>query len=128
MGCSRRSLAADVTNADSEFGASFSDFPGAVTAGTSLENARAMAEEALALHINGLVADEEATPEPSSLDAVMADPGNIEGVPILVVHKAEAKKIGPRKGHIDPFAEAHGLTRSWFLAKAAKREMELAAA
>lgn len=78
MGCSRRSLAADVTNPDSEFGASFSDFLGAVTAGTSLENARAMAEEALALHINGLVADEEATPEPSSLDAVMADPGNIE--------------------------------------------------
>jgi hypothetical protein len=58
-----------------------------------------MAEEALALHINGLVADEETTPEPSSLDAVMADPGNIEGVAILVAHKSEAKEIGPGKGH-----------------------------
>lgn len=58
-----------------------------------------MAEEALALLINGLVADEEATPEPSSLDVVMADPGNIEGVAILVARKSEAKEIGPRKGH-----------------------------
>jgi predicted RNase H-like HicB family nuclease len=63
MGCSRRPLAADATNADSDFGVSFPDFPGVIRAGTSLENARAMAEEALALHINGLVADEEATPD-----------------------------------------------------------------
>ncbi|WP_077961970.1 type II toxin-antitoxin system HicB family antitoxin [Ensifer adhaerens] len=123
-------------DADSDFGVSFPDFPGVVTAGTSLDDARAMAEEALALHIDGLVADGEAIPEPSSLDAVMADPENKEGVAILVALKTEAKKSVrvnvtlPEDvlQQIDAFAEAHGLTRSGFLAKAAKREMELEAA
>lgn len=123
-------------DADSDFGVSFPDFPGVVTAGTSLDDARAMAEEALALHIDGLVADGEAIPEPSSLDAVMADPENKEGVAILVALKTEAKKSVrvnvtlPEDvlQQIDAFAEAHGLTRSGFLAKAAKREMDLEAA
>ena len=54
--------------ADSDFGVSFPDFPGVITAGTSLEDARVMAEEALAFHIDGLVADGEAILEPSDLD------------------------------------------------------------
>ena len=33
-----------------------------------------MAEEALALHLEGLVEDGEATPEPSLLEEVMRDP------------------------------------------------------
>src|SRR5271170_3201260 len=37
-------------DADSDFGVSFPDLPGVVTAGTSLDDARLMAEEALALH------------------------------------------------------------------------------
>ena len=41
--------------ADSDYGVSFPDFPGVATAGTSLDNAQAMAEEALALHVDGLV-------------------------------------------------------------------------
>ena len=61
--------------ADSDYGVSFPDFPGVVTAGTSLDDAQAMAEEALALHVDGLVEDGEALPEPSTLDAVMELPG-----------------------------------------------------
>ena len=38
----------------SDFGVSFPDFPGCVSAGKTLEEARRMAEEALALHIEGL--------------------------------------------------------------------------
>jgi predicted RNase H-like HicB family nuclease len=41
--------------------------PGCVTAGATLDEARDMAEEALALHIEGLEQDGEAIPEPSSL-------------------------------------------------------------
>ncbi len=77
---------------ESDYGVSFPDFPGVVTAGTDLDNARAMAEEALALHIEGLAADGEAIPEPSSLEAVMSDPENQDGVAILVAVKTEAKK------------------------------------
>ena len=44
-------------DAESDFGVSFPDFPGVVTAGKDLDDARAMAEEALAFHIDGLVED-----------------------------------------------------------------------
>ena len=49
--------------ADSDFGVSFPDFPGCITAGESLEDARDMAEEALGLHILGLVEDVLITPD-----------------------------------------------------------------
>ena len=61
---------------DSDFGVSFPDFPGVITAGTTLDDARAMAQEALALHLEGMAKDGEAIPEASSLEDVMADPDN----------------------------------------------------
>ena len=70
--------------AASDFGVSFPDFPGLATAGTTLDDARAMAEEALAFHIDGLVADGEAIAEPASLEDVLANPDNRDGVAILV--------------------------------------------
>jgi predicted RNase H-like HicB family nuclease len=63
---------------------SFPDFPGVATAGKNLDDAQAMAEEALALHIEGLVGDGETIPEASSLEAIMADPENRDGVAIFV--------------------------------------------
>lgn len=117
--------------ADSHFGVSFPDFPGIATAGTTLDDARAMAEEALAFHIEGLVGDEEAIPEASSLEDVMSDPDNRSGVAILVAVKTEAPKVirvnvtlpGDILEQIDRYAEAHGLSRSGFLAQAAKKAM-----
>jgi predicted RNase H-like HicB family nuclease len=70
--------------ADSDFSVSFPDFPGCVTAGTDLDDVRAMAEEALALHIEGLVQDDEIIPAASSLEGVMADPENRDAAAILV--------------------------------------------
>ena len=78
--------------AESDYGVSFPDLPGVVTAGTSLDDARAMAEEALAFHIEGLVADRQAIPQPSSLQDAMSDPDNQDGVAILVAVKTEAPK------------------------------------
>jgi HicB_like antitoxin of bacterial toxin-antitoxin system len=43
-----------------------------------------LAEEALAFHIEGLLADGEPIPAPSSRDAVMSDPGNRDAVAVLV--------------------------------------------
>jgi predicted RNase H-like HicB family nuclease len=118
--------------AASDFGVSFPDFPGIATAGTSLDDARDMAEEALAFHIDGLVADGEAIPEPSSLEGIMAEPENRAGVAILVAVKTEARKAVRVNvtlaedvlEQIDRYAEAHGFTRSGFIAQAAKRAME----
>ncbi len=121
--------------AESDYGVSFPDFPGVVTAGTSLDDARIMAEEALSFHVDGLVEDGEAIPEPASLEEVMADADNRDGVAILVSVKTETKKAlrvnvtlpEDILRQIDSFAESHGFTRSGFLAKAAKQVMELEA-
>jgi len=117
--------------ADSDYGVSFPDFPGCVTAGTTLDEARAMADKALALHIEGLAEDGEAIPEPSSLETVMANQENRQGVAILVPVPAAAPKSVrvnvtlPEDvlSQIDRYAGSHGLTRSGFLAQAAKHVM-----
>jgi predicted RNase H-like HicB family nuclease len=124
--------------ADSDFGVSFPDFPGLATAGKSLEDARAMAEEALAFHIEGLVADGEAIPEPSDLDDIMADPENREGVAVLIAGRKMATPSrvvrlnitapGDVLGEIDRYVEAHGLSRSGFLISAAQKVMKQEAA
>jgi predicted RNase H-like HicB family nuclease len=122
-------------DADSDFGVSFPDFPGVITAGTTLDDARAMAEEALTLHIEGLAEDGEAIPEPSALEAIMSDPENRTGVAILVSVKTEQPKAirvnvtlpGDVLDQIDKYAEAHGFTRSGLLTQAAKKLMAGAA-
>jgi predicted RNase H-like HicB family nuclease len=119
----------------SDYGVSFPDLPGCITAGTSLDDARTMAAEALALHLDGLAADGDAIPEPSSLEAVMADAENRDAVAILVdAPKSTGKSVrlnitlaDDLIEQIDRHAEEHGLTRSGFLARAARRALETAA-
>ena len=55
---------------NSDFGVEFPDLPGCISAGSTLEEARMMAEEALAAHIAFLREDGDALPAPSSLDSV----------------------------------------------------------
>ncbi len=122
-------------DADSHFGVSFPDFPGVITAGTTLDDARAMAEEALALRVEGLVEDGAAIPEPSALEDIMSDPDNRSGVAILVSMKSAQPKAvrvnvtlpGDVLEQIDKYAEAHGYTRSGLLTQAVKKLMADAA-
>jgi predicted RNase H-like HicB family nuclease len=71
-------------DAGTDYGVSFPDFPGLITAGTDFDDARAMAKEALAMHLEGCIEDGEAIPEASSLEEIMADLENRGGVPILI--------------------------------------------
>lgn len=116
----------------SDYGVSFPDLPGCVTAGTTLDEARAMAVEALALHLEGLAEDGQPLPEPSSLELVMENPENRDGVAILVDAPKPTSSKSVRINitlpadvldEIDRFAEDQGLTRSGFLARAAKKEL-----
>ena len=117
---------------DSDFGVSFPDFPGCVSAGRDLDDARAMAGEALALHIAGMEADGDTLPEPSSLETVMADADNRDGVAILVAAPDRGRKsvrvnvTFPEDvlRAIDRAAEERGLTRSGFLLELAKSAMD----
>ncbi len=70
--------------ADSDFGVEFPDMPGCVTAGSTLDEAAAMAREALALHLEGLVEEGEAVPEASSLEEVTILATSAGAVPVLV--------------------------------------------
>lgn len=121
-------------DADSEFGVSFPDLPGCVSVGATMHEARANAEEALALHVEGMIEDGEPVPPPSTLDEIMAEPANRDGA-VLVVPLKDAPPRTVRVNitlpentlrDIDAYAEAHGFTRSGLLAQAAKRLMDVA--
>lgn len=68
----------------SDYGVSFPDFLGCVTVGVTLDEARREAVEVLALHIDGMIEDGEAIPEPASLEAVMAQSETRDAVAFLV--------------------------------------------
>lgn len=117
-------------DADSDYGVSFPDLPGVITAGSDLDEARLMAAEALALHLKGMAADGEAIPEPSSLEEIMSTVENKDGVAVLIPAPASEVKKTVRVNvtlpedvlsEIDHFAEQHGFTRSGFLVQAAKK-------
>ena len=111
----------------SAYGVSFPDLPGCISAGSTLDEARAMALEALALHLDGMAEDGDAAPEPSTLDVIMADAANRDGVAILVDVPRSAKSVrinvtlpGDLLEQIDRHAASHGLTRSGFISRAAR--------
>jgi predicted RNase H-like HicB family nuclease len=68
----------------SDYGVDFPDFPGCITAGETLEDARRMAVKALQLHIEGLIEDGHPIPVPSTLDDIMTDPHHRDAVAVLV--------------------------------------------
>ncbi len=68
----------------SDYGVDFPDFPGCVTAGLTVDEARRMAAEALQFHVEGMMEDREPVPEPSSLEAVMTHADNRDAVAFLV--------------------------------------------
>jgi predicted RNase H-like HicB family nuclease len=73
----------------SDVGVSFPDFPGCITAGRNLEEARRKAAEALSLHIAGMLEDGEKIPKPSTLDDVANDSARKDAVLLLVPARSE---------------------------------------
>jgi predicted RNase H-like HicB family nuclease len=116
---------------DSDYGVSFPDLPGVISAGSTLDEARDMAAEALTFHLEGMAQDGEAVPEPSSLEEIMATAENRDGVAVLIAAPdAEMKSVRVNitlpadvLSEIDRYAEREGFTRSGFLAQAAKKAM-----
>ncbi len=116
----------------SDYGVDFPDFPGCVTAGCSLDEARAMAQEALEFHIAGMIEDREALPEPSEPEVVMGAPGNADAVAFLVsvaARKPRARRVNVTLPEdllrrIDKVARHRGMNRSSFLARAAAQAID----
>ena len=114
---------------DSDFGVDFPDFPGCITAASTLEKTRLMAREALEAHIECMLELGQRIPEPSQLEVVMADPENAEAIPFpvavpdrlsgagqieITLRVAELKKL-------DALAEKLGTARQALLTKAVRR-------
>ena len=114
---------------ESDFGVSFPDFPGCITAGSNIDEAKDMAHDALALHIRGVLEDGERLPAPSKLEEIMADPDFADAAAFLVVGVPDAKPRTIRVNitvpemtlkQIDMAAKKRGMSRSSFLVQAAK--------
>ena len=114
----------------SGFGASFPDLPGCISVADSLEDLRPMIEEALGFHIEGMVEDGEAVPEPSALDDILKAEGYADVVAVMVVKAPETEGATVRVNitlpektlaQIDRKAAAKGMSRSRFLVQAAER-------
>ncbi len=111
----------------SDFGVSFPDFPGCVTAGKSLDEARRRAPEALAFHIAGMMEDGEKIPKPSKMDDLVGDPNRQDAVAFLVtadLQKAKTVRVNvtARENQIeliDRLARQAGMTRSAYMVQSA---------
>jgi predicted RNase H-like HicB family nuclease len=111
----------------SDFGVSFPDFPGCVTAGKSLEEASRRAPEALTFHIAGMLEDGEKIPKPSTIDDLVGDPDRQNAVVFLVTTDFDKAKtvrvnITARENQIeliDRLATRAGMTRSAYMVQSA---------
>jgi predicted RNase H-like HicB family nuclease len=119
----------------SAFGVSFPDFPGCISAGDTIDEAHAMAREALDLHIEGMMEDGEAIPAPSSLEDIAREYTGSKATAIIMVPasvKPKAVRINitvPEDflNDVDKYVSEHNLTRSGFLVSAARKAIDKAA-
>jgi len=116
-------------DAKSDFGVSFPDFPGCITAGSSIDEAKDMAHDAISLHIKGMMEDGENIPAPSKLEDIMDNPDYSDAAAILIVSVSESKPRSVRVNitvpedmlrKIDTIAKKRGMSRSSFLVHAAQ--------
>lgn len=115
----------------SDYGVEFPDFPGCFSAGTTLDEVKDMAQEALQGHAQLLLEDGQELPIPSSLESILKDRRYRDTVALMV----EVKTSLPRAVRvnitldetlleaIDVQSRTLGKTRSAFLAEAARHSL-----
>ena len=113
----------------SDYGVTVPDLPGCFSAGRTMDEALAMAREAIELHLEGLIEEGQAVPRPGTIEDYKDDPQYKGGVWAVVSIspadlRAKAKRINisiPERvlDAVDRFAKAENETRSGLLVKAA---------
>ena len=110
---------------NSDYGVSFPDFPGCVSAGETLDEVKVWAQEALISHIDILKEMGEQVPAPTTLEEIMVCPENRSAIALLVdVPSNHTVRINITLaedvlGIVDRRARKLHLSRSAFLAEAA---------
>lgn len=119
----------------SDYGISFPDVPGCVSTGATADAASRNAVAALALHIGAMVYDGEAIPPARDLDDILSDPELADWrkdavavlVPLVLDRGSNVRlNISMDRGlveAIDAAARQRGMSRSAFLASAARNEI-----
>jgi len=114
---------------NSDYGVVFPDFLGCITSGSTLEEVKNMAEEALQFHIDGMLEDKEELPESSTLDNIKAQYPDAE---VFLVISAKIPAIAKRINitidekllrKLDKYLEEHGDNRSHFFAESIKEKI-----
>ncbi|QTA92731.1 type II toxin-antitoxin system HicB family antitoxin [Desulfonema magnum] len=72
-------------DSDSDYGVSFPDFPGCISAGETIEEAGKMAGEALTGHVKTMLEYGEKVPPPSTLEDIIVQPENADAIAFIVV-------------------------------------------
>lgn len=115
----------------SDYGVEVPDLPGCVTAGRTMDEAMAMAREAIELHLEGLAEQGSVPPLPRSIEALCTI-RQFTGGTWALIHvdpstlRVRVVRVGVTMPHrlldaIDRHARATGETRSGLLARAAIR-------
>lgn len=123
---------------DSDYGVTVPDLPGCFSASETISEALENIQEAMALHYQGLVADDEPLPVARDLDSYVNDPDYQGGIWVIVdfddsPYQGKAVRFNATLPsgllhRIDKLVKTDGryASRSGFLAKAALHELELA--
>jgi len=115
----------------SGYGVYFPDLPGCVSAGDTIEEAVRNAEEALSLHLRGIVEDGGDIPAATVPEKISAAPGSAEIARFLVRGEAPSRAVRLNisldetlVAKIDRAAKTRAMSRSGFIAKAATKALE----
>ena len=113
----------------SDYGVTVPDLPGCFTAGRTLDEALAMAREAIELHLEGLIEQGQEVPRPGALEDYRDDPRYKSGTWAVVSIAPADLRIKARRINVsipervldavDRFAKTENETRSGLLVKAA---------
>ena len=120
---------------DSDYGVTIPDVPGCYTAGSTIEEAIAMAQEAIQCHLEGLLIDKEPLPLSSSIEENQKNPDFENGIWAIVVIDIAKLSIKSKRVNItipetvlhsvDKYAKQHGESRSGLLTQAVTEYMEV---
>lgn len=69
----------------SDYGVSFPDFPGCISAGETVEEMRKMAQEALQLQIDEMIEDGDQIPAPASLEKAYQECTRTNALAVILV-------------------------------------------
>ena len=78
---------------NSDWGISFPDFPGCVSAGETIEEALAMGAEALQFHIDGMAEDGEDIPAPLDLEKAAAIATTSRGAVVMITADVPDERV-----------------------------------